>query len=68
MASLPTNRVYGKCLVCHARAGTIAAVVVVALASGVVLAGLSEEVESRCSLVWTHEGGPAWLLEASPNE
>ena len=48
------------------RAGRIAAVVVIALASGVVLAGLSHELESRCSLVWSPESGPAWLLKASP--
>jgi hypothetical protein len=68
MTSLPAGPVYAKRVVCNVSAGKIAAVVVIALASGVLLAGLSQERESRCSLVWTHEGGPAWLLKASPAE
>ena len=47
------------------RAVRIAAVVVIALASGVVLTGLSQELETRCSLVWS-EGGLMWALTASP--
>ena len=65
MASLPTSRAYGKRIVCHARARTIAALVVIALASGVVLTGLSQDLEGRCSLVWS-EGGLMWALKASP--
>ena len=66
MTSLPASPVYSKRIVWDTRAGRIAAVVVIALASGVVLAALAQERESRCSLVWTHEGGPAWLLKATP--
>ena len=64
MASLLDDPVYGKRM-CSARAGTIAAVAVIALASGVVLAGLSQGLEDRCSLVWS-EGGLMWALKASP--
>ena len=48
-----------------ARAGTVAALVLIALASGAVLAGLTQDPESRCSLVWS-EGRLIWVLKASP--
>jgi len=53
MASLRTSPVYGKRIVCNARAGTIAAVAVIALASGFVVAALTQEPESRFSLIWS---------------
>ena len=55
MTSPPTIPVYGKRIVCNVRV-KMAAVMVIALASGVMLVALSHEPESRCSLVWMCSG------------
>ena len=64
MTLLPVSPAHGRRMG-SAGTGTIAAVVVIIFASGVVLAGLSQDRESRCSLVWS-EGGLMWALKASP--
>ena len=50
----------------NARAVKIAAVVVIGLWCGVVLAGAGQRSDTRCSLVWSNELGLVWVMEASP--